>query len=106
MLKLLENYQNSAVTTPLEWAAAQVLYKYLIKGDSLKKIERDLFEHEDLHGFFSKAILNFYLVDTSEISKNRGRFKNLSLHEVTSLLLSSGSPCYNAIARTLKLLVP
>ena len=105
MLKLLEsNYLNCVSNTPIEWAAAQVLYRYLIKGDSLKKIERDLFGHEDLHGFFSKAILNFYLVDTSETSKNRGIFRDLSLLETISLLVRAGSS-YSAIGRTLKLLV-
>ncbi len=107
MLKLLEtNYKNSAANASVEWISAQVLYRYLLKGDSLKKIERDLFGHEDLHGFFSKSILNFYHIDTSEISKNRGIFKNLSLLEIISLLLNSKSPYYMAIARTLKLLVP
>ena len=107
MIKLLEPISpNYAQDTPIEWVAAQVLYRYLIKGQSVGEIERELFGHENLHGFFSKCLLNFYNVDTSKKSKNRGTFHGLSLHEVISILLSSGSPCYIAIARTLKLLVP
>ena len=107
MIKLLDpTIPNYAKDTPIEWVAAQVLYRYLIKGQGVKEIEYELFGHRDLYGYFSKCLLNFYNVDTSRESKNRGTFSGLSLHEVISILLSSGSPCYIAIARTLKLLVP
>lgn len=107
MIRLLDpTIPNYAKDTPIEWVAAQVLYRYLIKGQGVREIEYELFGHEDLHGFFSKCLLNFYNIDTSRESKNRGTFSGLSLQEVISILLSSGSPCYIAIARTLKLLVP
>lgn len=104
MITLRQTNPNHAKDTSIEWVAAQVLSRYLIQGETLQEIEEDLFESNELKGWLSKCILNFYDVDTSKKSNNRGALKNFTLSEVIEFLSNSNSPSEVAMARTLKLL--
>ena len=43
------------------------MYYYLFKGLSLTAIEEKLFGTDELHGWFSKCILNYYGIDHSNV---------------------------------------
>lgn len=97
---------NHAKDTSIEQIAAEILYRYLVLGDSLKQIENDLFGTVEFSGWLSKCILNFYEVDTAPKAENRGVFNKLSLSQAIETLLKTDSPAELAIAKTLILLPP
>lgn len=106
MITFRQTNQNHAKDTSIEWIAAQVLSRYLIDGATLQEIEEDLFESNELKGWLSKCLLNFYDVDTSKKANNRGALRDFSVSQVIEILSNSTSSAELAIARTLKLLAP
>lgn len=84
---------NHAKDTSIEQIAAEILYRYLFLGDSLKQIKNDLFGTVEFSGQLSKCILNFYEVES------RGVFNKLSLSQAIEAILKTDSPAIILLPR-------
>lgn len=98
MIKFTKNYPD----LDLELVSSEVLKYYLIDGFSLTRIEDIVLKDSSLRGWFSKAILNFYGIDTSVESKNRGAFKGRTVNTLISELRNSKNYSERRIADKLK----
>jgi hypothetical protein len=79
--------------------AAEVIFYYLFTGDSLTHIEYKLFNTEDYHGWFSKAILNYFGIDTDR--ENKGVYRDRNIKDVISELHNSNSIHHIRVAKVL-----
>ncbi len=78
----------------------EVIYYYLFKGLSLTAIEAKLLGTDELHGWFSKCILNYYGIDTEK--DNKGIYDKKSMTEVVEMLTYSPNIIHNRVAKVLK----
>ena len=78
----------------------EVMYYYLFKGLSLTAIEDKLLGTDELHGWFSKSILNYFGIDTEK--DNKGIYDKKSMTEVVEILTYSTSITHNRVAKILK----
>ena len=80
----------------------EIIFYYLFCGLSLTEIEYKLFHTGDYKGWLSKSFLNYYGIDTSNNSMNKGIYENRSVKEVVDELYSSSNIAHIRIARILK----
>ena len=83
----------------------EVIYYYLFKGLSLTAIEEKLFGTDELHGWFSKCILNYFGIDTGKDNTgkvNKGIYDKKSMTEVVETLTYSTNIAHNRVAKILK----
>ncbi len=78
----------------------EIIYLYLFKGLSLTAIEDKLLGTDELHGWFSKSILNYYGIDTEK--DNKGIYDKKSMSEVVETLTYSPNIVHNRVAKILK----
>lgn len=94
MIKFIKN----CPALDLDLVSSEVLKYYLIDGLSLTRIEDILLNDSSLRGWFSKSILNFYGIDTSVESKNRGSYKGKTANVLISELKNSSNYLERRIA--------
>lgn len=80
----------------------EVIYCFLFKGLSLTAIEERLLGTDELHGWFSKCILNYYGIDTERESDNKGIYDRKSMSEVVDILTYSPNIAHNRVAKILR----
>lgn len=88
-------------TDQIEDVISEIIYQYLFMGTSVKGIEEILFGSAEFSGFFSKGILNFFGIDTSRESENRGIYKGCGLYETAHALLLSEDESRKKVGRLL-----
>lgn len=71
--------------------ASETVYLYLFQGLSVKAIEKRIFESDwpEFSGWMSKTILNYFGIDTSPESRNKGYYKGKNPLEIAANLLKS-----------------
>ncbi len=103
MVRLHKPYQTKHCTiwTP-DALAAQVVCMYLFEGLSVKDIEERLLGTKtEQSGFLAKVILNYYGIDTSKESENRGIYHGHSIEDVCHELRKSNDRANLILARLL-----
>ena len=96
MFKVKDNFHHQDINDVIP----EVIYCYLFRGMSLTAIEERLLGTDELHGWFSKSILNYYGIDTDK--DNRGIFENKTVMEVVDRLTNSTEIAHNRVAKILK----
>ncbi len=106
----IPSYKKNSTAHSTEFSlkslSSEILFRYLFRGDSVKRIERDLFGAEEFSGWLAKTLLNFYGVDTSSEVKNRGIYKGLSPIAVVKYLQSSSDDSERIVGAILAEKIP
>jgi len=76
------------------------IYHYLFQGLSLSAIENELLKTEEYRGWLSKAILNYYGIDTE--GENRGIYEGRTVSDVVQELYESSEVKHFLVAKILK----
>lgn len=96
MFKTNEHFMHQDINDVIP----EIMYYYLFKGLSLTSIEEKVLGTDELHGWFSKCILNYFGIDTEK--DNKGIYDKKSISEVVDILTYSPDIAHNRVAKILK----
>ena len=84
----------------IEDLVGDMMYYYLFQGLGVQAIEKELLKTEEYRGWLSKALLNYYGIDTN--GENRGIYEGRTISEVVQELYRSSNVKHIHVAKILK----